>query len=336
MGVRISTRRQPNDFDANRAYWVSPDRIEYVHTWPDYNGKCAESARVIGGNWDNKIVRLTELKPFRVPQESPTRNSLWEETEHYGRVLSDDEVTVCIDRNGTLLLEGGGYRLATTKLFGVDKIPVKIIARHSQWYRFRNEVIDYARTHGGKIYQSISHPDLCDIPSAHSDARFRIIRAHLPVQSGDLLDIGAHWGYFCHRFEEEGFNCHAVENDTTHLYFLEKLKKAERRKFTIISKSIFDYHDKTDFDVVLALNIFHHFLKTEERYRALVALLGRLDMRVMFFQAHNPGEPQMRGAYRNYECGEFVRFISENSCLGKAMHIGTPPDGRPLYLLSKS
>jgi len=249
--------------------------------------------------------------------------------------IGEDEVTVRIGRDGALLVEDGQHRLAMAKIPKIDRIPVKITARHSDWYEFRKEVIDFARSDpvlGGKLYQPITHPDLADIPSLYGHERFQLLRENLPVRSGDLLDIGAHWGYFCHRFEEEGFDCYAVESDARARYFLEKLKRAENRKFKIIYGSIFDYHDKSDFTVVLALNIFHHFLKSEETYHRLVDLLRRLDMRVMFFQTEAPDSVQMKDAYRNFSFDEFVDFILENSCLGDATCIGEA-NGRPIYRL---
>lgn len=245
----------------------------------------------------------------------------------------EDEITVRIGHDGVLLFEDGRHRLAIAKLLSVDKIPIKVTVRHAKWYQFRQEVIDYARTHGGKLYSSITHPDLSDIPTIHGEERFEIIKAHLPKQRGDLLDIGAHWGYFCHKFEEEGFNCYAIEEDAMSIYFLEKLKKAENKKFKIIYGSVFDYREKTNFDVVLAFNIFHHFLKTEETYYRLIELLNRLDMKIMFFQAHFPDSPQMKGAYRNFDGEEFINFILEHSRLKEATYINNAQDGRPIYRL---
>ena len=126
-----------------------------------------------------------------------------------------------------------------------------------------------------------------------------------------------------------------MESDVQAAYFLEKLKVAENRKFKIILGSIFDYHDKADFDVVLALNIFHHFIKTEETYYKLIDLLKRLDMKVMFFQPELPASPQMRGAYQNLTCDEFVDFVLENSCLNEATCIGETENGRPVYRLRR-
>ena len=108
----------------------------------------------------------------------------------------------------------------------------------------------------------------------------------MPLKGGTLLDIGANWGYFCHRFEDAGFQCYAVEASFREYYFLDKLRVAENRSFAAIHASIFEFWEKSEFDVVVALSIFHHFLKTENEYEKLVSFLRRLRTRVLFFEPH--------------------------------------------------
>jgi 2-polyprenyl-3-methyl-5-hydroxy-6-metoxy-1,4-benzoquinol methylase len=249
---------------------------------------------------------------------------------------AEDEITVRVGRGGALLFEDGQHRLAMAKLLNIEQIPIKITARHSDWVRFKRELMDFAKDQailGGALYQPATHPDLSDIPSHYGDERFELIKSHLALREGDLLDIGSNLGYFCHRFEEEGFNCYAVERDPATRYFLEGLRLAENRRFQVIEGSIFDYRDKSEFDVVLALNIFHHFIKTERDYNRLVELLGRLRMKVMFFQADLPDSFQMVGAYRNFDADEFVQFILDHSNLNDAVRIGETENKRPIYRL---
>ena len=247
-----------------------------------------------------------------------------------------DEVSACIDRDGRFLFEDGRHRFCIAKLAGVESIPVQITVRHMNWHLFRQEILDYAKRHQGKVYAPLPHPDLADIPSVHNHSRFELLRDALPCAQGEVLDIGAHWGYFCHRFETLGFNCHAVEPATENRYFLERLKAALARQFTVIPKSVLDYTDTRRFDVVLALNIFHHFLKEERDCQGLAKLLGRLQARFMFFQPHLPEEPQMQGAYRNFPPDDFVDFILRHSAFDDAELLGTASDNRPVYLLRAS
>jgi len=246
-----------------------------------------------------------------------------------------DEVSVCIDRDGQLIFEDGRHRLSIAKLLKLEEIPFQVSVIHKDWHDFRTDIIAYANRNDGYVYAPLLHPHLENIPSVHSHQRFEIFKPHLSEKRGKLLDIGAHWGYFCHQFENEGFECYAGEMDEAHLYFMKKLRKAENKQFNIIDKSIFDYHDHTDFDIVLALNIFHHFLKNETDFNHLLNLLDRLDMNMMFFEPHLASEPQMKDAYANYKPDEFAAFIIENSCLNHIEMIGEAEDSRRIYKLSK-
>ena len=151
-----------------------------------------------------------------------------------------------------------------------------------------------------------------------------------------VLDIGSHWGYFCNELEKAGYQCTAVEADVSNYYFLDKLKKASGSRFESICGSVFDVVDGTKhYDVVLALNIFHHFLKTEEKYEMLKALLGRLDANEMFLQTHNPEEPQMEGAYKNYDGKSFADFVANSMGFSNVELLKEYENGRMMFKLSK-
>lgn len=251
----------------------------------------------------------------------------------------EDEVAVSIGRDGTFLLTSGAYKLSIARILRLEKIPVRIVTRHRKWMTFQKEIVYYAGGRGsGKTYQPLTHPDFLNIvPSAWGSRRFEIIKGTLSVRKGTLLDIGANWGYFCIKFEEEGFDCYAVENNPTSLYFMKRLRQIENKKFKIINRSIFQYREKTDFDVVLALSIFHHFLKREELYVQLVELLKRLEMRELYLQSHEHFDTQMKGAYKNYYPEEFVDFILRNSSLTRAELISEEGHaGRPIYKLYRN
>jgi len=165
--------------------------------------------------------------------------------------------------------------------------------------------------------------------------RISLILDNLPCNKGEVLDIGANWGYFCHVLEDLGFTCHAVENRPEELYFLNKLKSVGRKKFDVISRSVFDI-EKASYDIVLALSIFHHFLKKEDDYHRLTEFLGELDARYMFFEPHQFNEPQMRNAHINYNEIEFVEYILSNSCLNTYTFLGRQKEnGRGIYLFKR-
>ena len=222
--------------------------------------------------------RYIETLFHKIQQEGyKSQKNLYLEGNVQDPLEAEEEVTVSIGRFGDLLFSDGAHRLAIAKLLGIPNIPVKITVRHPEWIKFRDELLLYARDGGvtkdGTLYQPITHPDLSDLPASHgSEDRFQLIKNNSMVSHGRLLDIGANLGYFCHRFEEMGLDCYAVENHPPTLYFLKRLARAENRRFKIITESVFNsseirtYH----FDIVLALNIFHHFLKTQADYEKLV------------------------------------------------------------------
>ena len=256
--------------------------------------------------------------------------------EYGGAGAVENEIVVHIDRDGRFLLCDGAHRFSIALALGIERIPVKVCIRHAQWQAFCTEILNFAKRNGGKVYQPLMHPDLMNIPSAHGDKRFDIIKDHLPQSRGDILDIGANWGYFCHRFEELGFDCYAVEVNSEAAYFLKKLKTAHDRNFKVIEESIFTYREKCRFDVVLALSIFHHFLKKKVDHEALINFLQRMDTNMMFFEPHGDMRTaKMIGAYRNYEPDKFVQFLLRHSSLTHAELIKNAEDGRPIYKLRK-
>ncbi len=284
----------------------------------------------------NNRCKYLETLFFKI-RESGYRNQseLLKNKNNYNPSKIDDEITVNIGRYGDILFSNCAHRLAIAKLLNINKVPVKIAVRHPMWMSFKKEVLQYAFKHGG-VYQPITHPDLNDIPAFHkSEDRFNIIRENLTQKRGKLLDIGANWGYFCHKFENEGFNCFAVENDLENIYFLKKIKRAERRNFYIIDKSLLDEKRilNNNYNVVLALNIFHHFLKRSELYNKFKVFLNKLKVNEMFFEPHNYNEPQMKHAYINYTNEGFINFILNNSILNKSIFLRQVQDGRKIYRL---
>jgi len=247
----------------------------------------------------------------------------------------EDEIHVHIDRNGRFLFGDGRHRLCIAKLLKLKKIPVKVARRHKQWISFRNEILDYAECKDGRVYQPLTHPDLAYIPSVHTSERFDILKKHLPVRTGTLLDIGSNWGYFSNRFEKIGFKCTAVESFPTGLYFLKRLRLVENCHYEIIPRSILLLKGTISYDIVLALNIFHHFLKTKDTYLRFLDLLSRIKTKVIFFEPHDPHDKQMEGSYENYEPLQFAELITSKCGMSSCELIGHAQDGRDIYMLKK-
>ena len=86
--VRIRTSRWSESLDVNQTYWVDPDEIEYACVLEGYD-KYGDRGKVIGGDWDQKRTRFTELDVFRAFEDRFIRGRRWEETEFYHRVLGE-------------------------------------------------------------------------------------------------------------------------------------------------------------------------------------------------------------------------------------------------------
>ena len=170
---------------------------------------------------------------------------------------------------------------------------------------FRKEVLAWAARHKGKLYAPISHPQLADIPSVWPPRRFETIRGALPADARTALDIGAHWGFLSIGLAALGLDVTAVESVPENASFLRRIAELSGTPVKVEERSVFEL-DGLDFDVVLALNIFHHFLRQPDSYRQLMDLLSRLRCRTMIYQAHAIDGPKMKEA--------FARIPPEEMC----------------------
>ena len=197
----------------------------------------------------------------------------------------------------------------------------------------KRDVEEYAQKHNGKIYAPIDHPTFAHVPSQHGAERFEPIRQHMPQGMMTALDIGTHWGYFAHQLEKLGLEVTAAENSDEYLSFLRRIREIYGDEFAIYSNSIFDLQGEVNFDVVLALNIFHHFTKTEKLHHRFVNFLERLNCQALFFQSHNVREGQMSQAFRNYPPEKFCSVIVAHvPTLNRFEEIATF-GARPMFLL---
>lgn len=359
-------------YETNEVYWVNPENIRYLTSkkfsyYRDHNRVVGEDwdiplspfeksgffqsfSQHIKEDmfWSNTMYykrSLSEIMAGKVKwgcrnkeewdQRCAMLDSIYQyiKSNGYHPQKIEDYISANIGRDGQLIINDGTHRLTFCKLLEIPKIPIRITVRHVKWVIFKNELFAYTKSRKGKVYAPLTHIDLQSVPSFYGHKRFELIQKNITApDKGTVLDIGSHWGYFCHKFEELGFDCLAIENDPEHLYFLEKLRKAEERNFSVFNKSIFslDLHEKK-YDIVLALAIFHHFIKEEKTYNQLIHFLKNLRVGEMYFKPQDPEEPQMQTAFRNFSGDEFVKFIIKNSCLSNYKQIGLAEGGRKLY-----
>jgi len=75
-----------------------------------------------------------------------------------------NEIAVDIGRNGQFLFVDGRHRLAIAKILEIDKIPVRVSARHSQWQEVREIVAQTPQDElPASVRTHLDHPDLQDI-----------------------------------------------------------------------------------------------------------------------------------------------------------------------------
>jgi cyclopropane fatty-acyl-phospholipid synthase-like methyltransferase len=185
-----------------------------------------------------------------------------------------------------------------------------------------DNIHDHLRRNRGKLYTPIPHPAFADMPYRNGPERFELISPHLEYENGTVLDIGSNWGYMAHRLEECGYKVTAVERAPASVYFMREIRDLCGRKFEVIHDSVFNL-THLDYDIVLALNVFHHFMKTEKDFRQLETLLGRLKCRMLIYQAHDPNESQMSGAFCNMKPEEAAQYLSEKLSLPRIVEIGS-------------
>lgn len=261
--------------------------------------------------------------------EKSTGLNMW---RYNGKLV--DEPGIVIGKHGKYLYHNGNHRLPMFKILNVPEIKIKVNIRHKSWVDFLLYVYKVNEQIWGdkyKTYQPINHVDFSDFKSEWSNYRVELIKKHISTDCHTLLDIGALWGQFCFELETPNLHCTAVEMNSSFVYIMQKLRQALDINISILEDDIFNLQYSC-YDVILAVNIFHHFLKRKETYDKLTSFLKNLQAKEMYFQPHNPDEGQMKNAYINYDKQQFIQYILDNSCFTSCQEIGEE-NGRKLYKL---
>ncbi len=177
-------------------------------------------------------------------------------------------------------------------------------------------------TKRGYLYSPVPHPDFDDWPAGRrNDKRTEIIRPHLDTLPGTALDIGAYFGGFSHLLEELGYEVTAVERSPLYVDITRQVRDLTGKTFEIFEGDFYNL-EKTDYDLVLALNIFHHSFKKQSKFERLLGFLGRLKCSMMIYEAHGPDEVQMSNAVLKLSPQEAAEFIAEKSGMSNIEEIG--------------
>ncbi len=292
-----------NDFDNGHSQLGCRDKQSFLNQWQDlqllYNNK----------EYSNQLI--------------------------INKYLSDWEpVQIDIGRHGDLLLANGELSLIIAKLFDLQTMPVDILTRHTKWVIFRKRFQDLVTTVGSLAYQPPLHPDLMYIPAEQSCVeRYKIIKRNMSFTEGKLLELGANEGFFSIKFENDGFDCVAVESFPSFVFCLRGQRRALNKKFTIIPESFLGREDilNQEFDVVLALNVLSHLTVHKDDFEKLNHFLENLKCKEMFFEPYSPTDPQMKNAYVNMNEDEFADYVRKKLRLSKVDLIGKASDKRRIY-----
>jgi hypothetical protein len=236
--------------------------------------------------------------------------------------LNNDDIMIAIDRNGSpLFIQNGSHRLCIAKILGLKQIPVKIYLRHQEWINKKKIISDRCNLlWGGKSYHELPHPDLYEIEPIWPDTRYEIFKKNTNIGTGTLLDIGSLFGHIPYRAELDGYISTACEIDNNYLEVMKILRSGYDMKYNIIEKSFLDIEAK--YDIIIAFNIFHHFLKNESLFVKLTNFLKKSEFKEMFLQVHKKGEKQMVGAYRDFSPEDFINYIKESTGKKFSIEIG--------------
>lgn len=342
-----------NKFQDLEVFKAFKERITLKKNWKDtvyYKNLLTDIkngfSRFSCTNEEELILRFQNLD---VLIENINRNGYKEQTKisaeyknskRATKLSSDDEITINITREGKFLFQNGRHRLSIAILLGISKIPVKILVRHKKWVDFRKRLHRVALESGGKLYQPALHIDLVDIPAAHDcEDRFESMKNNLTNFEGLLLDVGANLFYFCQKFEELGFKCLGVEKETLNIELGLKILHATDKEYSIIKGNILESNTyekiiNNRYEVVLLLNILHHFLKNCRTYEAMTRWLQNLKSKIIFFEPHLPNEPQMADAYINYNNSEFLTYVMNHTNKKVSKPIFTAHDGRTIFMIT--
>lgn len=291
---------------------------------------------VRGGDWDGAAEYLSDDSDvFRASRERLNADAAQSSSAENGV----GELKVAINRDGRFILLEAPERLALARMANLSEVTTKVAVRHQEWMNFKDEIRTQARYAGGRlIYQTIDHPDLINIPAHKTENRIKMIRealADYDCEGKTLIDIGAQWGYMAQQMEKLGFECTAIELKDDAVHMAQKIRTATESRFAIWHGDFCEFPDPTA-DVVLALNIFHHPIKTKAGHARLVEFLSQLSTTTLFFQTARSGEEQMAGAYRNFEQREFAEFVAEHAGLANVEDLGPSDGNRHLYKLTPS
>ena len=107
-------------------------------------------------------------------------------------------------------------------------------------------------------------------------------------------------------------------------------------RIEVLEMSLFDIPRPISHDVVLALNIFHHYLKTKALFERLRWFLrGLSGVQMVFLETHLSDDPVMEGAYAHLSPQEFAECVRDHTDLRSVRKLGETSRGRSLFVIEQ-
>jgi len=182
----------------------------------------------------------------------------------------------------------------------------------------------------GKLYAPIRG---YDYPVLYN-GRFEAMKPYIRQESKTVVDFGAHYGETSLEFALLGKEVTAIEKSQRKINVIMEYCRINGNLFKVVNTSINKYvKDHNVFDTLIALNIFHHMLKTKERYGAFLKMMKSLRIGDAFFQPPNEKEDRIQSDYKKLSQDDFAELIKGLLRLNKIEKIGVFNE-RNLYYIS--
>ncbi len=103
------------------------------------------------------------------------------------------------------------------------------------------------------------------------------------------------------------------------------------KNFTVINADILGLQEIRKFDIVLALDVIHHFLKTKEIFSRFVDYLRLLEAETIFLEISD-----LKSSFKRFATEEIVELICELTSLPNIALIGYSVKNFPIFKLSRN
>ena len=244
----------------------------------------------------------------------------------YGRAASENarhEIIVGIGRCGDILFGNAAHRLSIPKHLSLPEVPVRIAARHEEWVAFQNELAaGAAASERGALCQPVEHPDLRHLPAEDASVDlFKRISETRTSRSGKLLDLGARLGYFCRRFNRQGFECFAFEPDPGLASLLRRIQDQLTDGPHLITEPTRAALDRHNFAVTLLLGGLDRVTAQDGSAEAACRHLASIRTEELFLECR--GQSQERMAQQVAAQARFDRLdnLGTTSGAGRLYHL---------------